>query len=126
MKAIKYTIIKSEKQYIEYCKILENLLAANNPALTDEIDLLTLLIEKWDEEHNTFTDLDPVEIIRELMKENLLKSKDLVRILGISKGSVSKILNYHKGLSKKTIRLLSEYFNVSQEAFNRPYTITND
>ncbi len=33
------------------------------------IDLLTLLIEKYDEEHNTFGDADPVELLTFLMKE---------------------------------------------------------
>ena len=57
------------------------------------------------------------------MEENSLKPKDLVEILELSKGTVSKILNYHKGLSKETIRKLSQYFKISQEAFNRPYRL---
>jgi len=55
------------------------------------------------------------------MTEHNLKAKDLVDILGLSKGTVSKILNSNKGLSKDVIRKLSDYFKVSQEAFNRPY-----
>ena len=58
------------------------------------------------------------------MNENNLKSKDLVQILNLTKGTISKILNYHKGLSKESIRVLAEYFKVSQEAFNRPYPLT--
>lgn len=126
MKALKYTIIKTEKQYDQYCDILEKLLYQDEKALSDEIELLTLLIEKWDTEHNTFNDLDPVELIKTLMKENNLRPKDLVKILGLSKGTVSKILNYHKGLSKETIRKISDYFQVSQEAFNRPYKLVNE
>ena len=60
------------------------------------------------------------------MEENNLKAVDLVKILGLSKGTISKILNYNKGLSKKTIRKLSEHFRVSQEAFNRPYELVNE
>jgi len=60
------------------------------------------------------------------MTENQLKSKDLSQILSLSKGTVSKILNYHKGLSKETIRKLAEYFKVSQEAFNKPYKLVNE
>ena len=126
MKTLKYTIIKTDKQYNEYCNILEKLLHQDEKALSDEIELLTLLVEKWDTEHNTFNDLDPVELIKALMKENNLRSKDLVEILKLSKGTVSKILNYHKGLSKETIRKISDYFKVSQEAFNRPYKLVNE
>jgi len=52
-----------------------------------------------------------------------MKAQDLTAILGISKGYVSDILNYKKGLSKDVIRKLAEYFKVRQEAFNRPYNL---
>ncbi len=126
MKSLKYTVIKTERQYNTYCNALEEFLAQEKKELTDEIELLTLLIEKWDAEHNSFDDLDPVELIKSLMEENNLKSKNLIDILGLSKGTVSKIMNYHKGLSKGTIRKLSDYFKVSQEAFNRPYKLINE
>lgn len=126
MELLKYTVIKSRRQYDEYCNILEDLIVAGNKNVQDEIELLNLLIEKWDIEHNSFADLDPVELIKALMNENKLKPKDLVKILDLSKGTVSKILNYHKGLSKETIRKLSQYFKVSQETFNRPYKLINE
>lgn len=126
MELLKYTVIKSRRQYDEYCNILEDLIVAGNKNVQDEIELLNLLIEKWDIEHNSFADLDPVELIKALMNENKLKPKDLVKILDLSKGTVSKILNYHKGLSKETIRKLSQYFKVSQDTFNRPYKLTNE
>lgn len=119
METIKYKIIKSEAQYIEYCLKLETLLNNNK----DEIELLTLLIEKWDREHNSFQDVDPIDLLHSLMKEQKLKPKDLVDILGVSKGLVSDILNYKKGLSKEIIRKLSIYFKLSQEALNRPYKL---
>jgi len=126
MESLKYTVIKDQEQYEKYCDILENLFLQDERKVQDEIDLLTLLIEKWDNEHNTFNDLDPIELLKRLMEEHNLKAKDLVEILGLSKGTVSKILNYHKGLSKDTIRRLSDYFKLSQEAFNRPYKLINE
>ena len=126
MESLKYSIIKTEKQYEDYCKILEELLVQDKNSLSDEIELLTLLIEKWDKEHNSFNELDPIELIKALMEENNLKSKDLIEILDLSKGTISKILSYHKGLSKDTIRKLSDYFKVSQEAFNRSYKLVNE
>lgn len=90
-------------------------------AIKDEIALLTLLIEKWDKEHNIFADLDPVQILRSLMKDHNLKSYQIAELLDVSEGLVSDILHYRKGFSKESIRILSEHFKVSQEAFNRPY-----
>lgn len=122
MEALKYKIIKNVSQYAEYCSQLETLLNSNQND-KDEIELLTLLIEKWDQEHNSFQDADPIELLHSLMKEQKLKPKDLVDILGVSKGLVSDILNYKKGLSKEIIRKLSVYFKLSQEALNRPYKL---
>ena len=89
--------------------------------LKDEIALLTLLIEKWDKEHAIFRDLDPVQLLRSLMKDHNMKSYQLARLLGVSEGLVSDMLHYRKGFSKETIRILADYFKISQEAFNRPY-----
>ncbi len=122
MKDLKYTVIKSKEQYDEYCWILEGLTEKATPLLNDEIELLTLLIEKWDED-NSFINVteDPVKLLKALMNEHNLKAKDLTEILGLSKSTISKILNYQKGMSKETIRKLASYFRVSQDIFNRPY-----
>jgi len=122
---LKYKVITSKKQYKEYCKALEQLVfsSSKTKAVKEEIQLLTLLIEKWDEDNNTFEDLDPIALLHSLMKEHHLKPKDLVEVLELSKGYVSDILNYKKGLSKEVIRKLAERFKVSQEAFNRPYKL---
>ena len=126
MESLKYRIIKKQEQYDTYCNLLEDFLIQENVNLLDEIELLTLLIEKWDKEHNSFNELDPVQLIKALMEENRLKAKDLIGILELSKGTISKIVSYQKGLSKETIRKLSDYFKVSQEAFNRPYKLVNE
>lgn len=126
MAALKYKVITSKTQYRDYCNALEQLLFSGNKDrdTKDEIALLTLLIEKWDEVHNTFEELDPIQLLQSLMKEHDLKAKDLVPVLNISKGYISDILNYKKGLSKEVIRKLAARFKISQEALNRPYKLT--
>ena len=120
---LKYRIIKDKKTYFRYCDILEELIILEEKKFQDEIELLTVLIEKWDKDNNTLNDSNPIELLKSLMIENNLRAKDLIDILELSKSTISKILNYHKGLSKDTIRKLSLYFNISQEAFNRPYKL---
>ncbi|ALO17384.1 putative transcription regulator containing HTH domain protein [Salinivirga cyanobacteriivorans] len=126
MEALKFTVIKTIEQYNDYCNILDDLISKDEIKFQDEIELLTLLIEKWDSENNSFKDSDPIEILKAIMDEHELKAKDLVSILGLTKGTISKILNYQKGLSKDTIRKLSDHFKISQEAFNRPYRLKNE
>lgn len=125
METLKYTVIKDRAQYNRYCQRLEELLGCDSKEQIqqDEIDLLTLLIEKWDEQHNTLDEVDPIRLLRSLMTDHKLKSKDLVDLLHVSKGYVSEILNYKKGLSKDAIRILAKHFNMSQEAFNKQYPL---
>ncbi|HEU4553621.1 MAG TPA: helix-turn-helix domain-containing protein [Chitinophaga sp.] len=127
MEKLKYKVIKSEKQYDEYCNILANLVAAPNitQGLTDEIELLTLLIETWDQSHSSFKDANPIEVLQSLMEENNIKATELAAMLGISKSLVSDMLHYRRGLSKENIRKLAERFKVSQELFNRPYKLVS-
>lgn len=120
---LKYSIIKTEDQYNRYCDLVEKMVFNDSDSNEDEIELLTLLIEKWDKEHYTIPTFDPIEILKSLMKDHRLKAKDLAEVLSLSKGTVSKILNYQTGLSKGTIRTLSNYFKLRQEAFNRPYKL---
>lgn len=128
METLKYKVIKSKTQYNAYCKALETLLESGvkSKAAKDEVDLLTLLIETWDEAHNNFDDLDPVQLLVSLMEEKGMRAKDLADKLEVSKGLISDILNYKKGMSKEVIRGLSHLFAVSHEAFNRHYGLEHD
>lgn len=85
--AIKYTIIKNRAQYDQYCNQLEVLLnKENSSAIQDEADLLTLLIEKYDEENSSFNESDPTTLLRSFMQDHNRKPQDMTEILGISKG----------------------------------------
>lgn len=123
-----YTIIRSDDQYMSYCNDLEKMTSEyqtnSSKELLDLIDTITLLIEKYDEEHSKLNEVDPIQLLKSLMDDNNLKQKDLAELLQVSKGHLSDILNYKKGLSKNIIRNLSERFKVRQSAFNRPYELT--
>ncbi len=125
MESLQYKIIKTDSQYYKYCDRLEVLVDSNKKtkAIKDEIDLLSLLIETYDAEHNTFQDADPIQILKSLMKDHEMKAVHLAKLLNVSEGLVSDMLNYKKGLSKDTIRILSERFKLRHEAFNRPYKL---
>lgn len=120
-----YRIIRNEKQYYKYCDILEKLVAKAPKDNEDDIELLTLLIEKYDEEHMPSKDINPIELIEIFMKEHEMKANDLAALLNVNKSTVSRILNYQKGLSKRSIRIIANHFAISQEALNKPYKLKN-
>lgn len=125
MSELKYKVITSKIQYKDYCNKLEKMVFSElkTKSVKEEIALLTVLIEKWDADHTNFKELDPIQLLRSFMENHSMKAKDLVELLGVSKGYISEILSYKKGLSKDAIRKLADYFKVSQEAFNRPHKL---
>lgn len=126
MEVLKYKVIKSATQYRKYCSALEALLElpSLNRGQKDEVELLTLLVETWDASRYQVKELNPIELLLGLMNDHKMKPKDISELLGISKGAVSEMLHYKKGLSKDSIRILSTHFKLAQEAFNRPYELT--
>lgn len=117
---VKYKVIKTDEQYREYCKVLSML---PPQYAEDEIELLQLLISHWESSIKIPKADDPICLLKILMTENNLKAKDLVNILNLSKGTVSKILNYKKGLSKNSIRKLSQHFKLNQKELNQAYSL---
>ena len=118
-------VIKSIEQYHKYCNELEELTSRRKLTAEHEekIDLLTVLIEKWDKDHYKSEDTHPVELLKQLMEMHDLNAATLSKNTGLDKTVLSKIINNKKGFSKEVIRILANYFKVNQEAFNKPYTI---
>jgi HTH-type transcriptional regulator/antitoxin HigA len=123
---LKYTVIKGLEQYDDYCLQLEGFVFADGDTFEDHIDLLTVLIEKWDSEHTERVAADPIELLVALMDEHALKQVDVAALLGVSKSLVSSILAYRKGMSKSVIRKLANYFKIDQAALNKTYRLTAD
>lgn len=80
------------------------------------VELLSLLIEAYEEERYPIRDASPVEVIKELMAANDLRQKDLVRIFG-SESMVSLVLNGRRPFAGEQIQALSRRFKVSPAVF---------
>jgi HTH-type transcriptional regulator / antitoxin HigA len=79
-------------------------------------ELLTVLIEDFEEEAYALKPARPVEVVRELMESNGLKQKDLLDIFG-TPSIASEVLHEKRGLTVEHIRKLSRRFHVSPEVF---------
>jgi HTH-type transcriptional regulator / antitoxin HigA len=125
MEALSYTVINSQNQYEAYCERLVDLMKIKRKTRTDldAIELLRLLIKRWDEEQRPLSDEDPVEFLRALMEQNNLKASELAAKVGISKSLLCDILHYRRRLSREVIRKLASRFNVSQDLLNKPYNL---
>lgn len=87
-----------------------------NKAEAEMADLLTLLIEDYEEKNYQLPKASPLEVIAFLMDQHGLKQKDLVDVFG-TKSIVSEVLNGKRELNKAQIQRLSERFHVSPEVF---------
>lgn len=82
----------------------------------DLADLLTLLVEDFEEKRYQLPRSTPAQALGFLMEQHGLKQKDLVAIFG-ARSTVSEVLSGKRELTKEQIRRLSEHFHVSPEIF---------
>ena len=111
-------LIASGKQYEEYVSALVELERQDDltPAEENFAELLSLLIEVYEEKNYPVADASPVEVLRELMSANNLRQKDLAPLLG-SESVVSEVLSGKRELNKRQIEKLSKKFHVSPAVF---------
>lgn len=116
--------IKTEKDYQAALKRLELIFDADpNSKEGDEADVLSLLIEHYENQHFPIESPDPIEAIKIRMEEMNLKQKDLVGIIG-GKSRVSEILNKKKRLTVDMIRELEKILNISASVLVNNYKLS--
>ena len=104
--------IKNETEYKESFKKSNEVWAAKpNTKEGDMLELLLMVIEKYEAEHYPMPKLDPIEAIKYKMEENNLSQKDLVKYFG-TKSRVSEVLNKKKPLTLKMIKTLYQNFGI--------------
>lgn len=79
-------------------------------------ELLTLLIEDFEQRHYQLPQATPTSVLRFLMEEHGLMQKDLASIFG-APSIVSEVLSGKREMNTEHIRRLSERFHVSPEVF---------
>ncbi len=80
------------------------------------LELLSILIENYEDEHYPMPEVSPNEVLKFLMEDRELKQKDLVHIFG-STGITSEVVNGKRSISKAQAKKLAEFFKVSVELF---------
>jgi HTH-type transcriptional regulator / antitoxin HigA len=112
-------IIRSEVENARYIAMLEELDSKGNRMTAAErriADLLTLLIENFEEKQYALKASSPVDVLNELMSANNLKQKDLLDVFG-TPSIVSEVLHGKRQLTTEHIRRLGRRFHVSPEVF---------
>jgi HTH-type transcriptional regulator / antitoxin HigA len=118
---MKTKILKTEKEYNEACDRVyelihssENDIDPNTPE-GEEIELLSLLIEKYEQEHYQMNTPSPIEAIKFRLEQMNLKQADIAPLFG-GKTRVSEVLNGKRTLTLKMITLLNRYLGIPLES----------
>jgi len=115
------TPIKTEKDYKKALIRLE-LIFDSKPGTKEgnELDILALLVERYEDQHYAIDAPDPIEAIKFRMDQMGYKQKDLEAIIGY-KGHVSEILNKKRKLTLEMIRKFHEKMDIPLNALIQAY-----
>ena len=116
---MKPKVIKTKREYSEALARVESLMDAKpGSAREEELELWSLLVERYEEDHFPIDIPDPVEAIRFRMEQEGLRQKDLEKYFP-GKNRVSEILNHKRPLSLGMIRLLHRGLGIPAEVLLR-------
>jgi len=110
-------ILKTQEEYDKALNRIDELMQLNpklGTSLSDELEILVLLVEKYEDLNWNIDTPDPIEAIKYKMQEMGLKQKDLIPYVG-NKSKVSELLNRKISLSLNMIRNLSKALHIPVE-----------
>ena len=114
-------VIKTEEDYQQALKRLEVIFDSpiDSPE-GDEAEILSILIEKYEDEHYSIGPPDPIEAIKFRMEQMDMKKSDMTDIFGY-KSRVTEIFSKKRKLTLKMIRKLHEKLKIPYETLISDY-----
>jgi len=118
---MKTKILKTEQEYNEACKKIYSIINSSEKAIEpdspqgEELELRSLLVEKYEQEHHRLDAPDPIQAILFRMEQMNLKQKDIAPLFG-GETRVSEVLHGKRNLTLKMITLLNRYLGIPLES----------
>ena len=113
--------IKTEQDYNQVLERLENIFDAKpGTKAGDELEILGILIEKYENENFPIDFPDPIEAIKFRMEQLNYSQNDLAEVIGL-RSRASEILNRKRKLSLEIIRKLNEKLHIPSEVLIQSY-----
>jgi len=113
-------VIHDDQELEAYTDALFQLTALENPSRSEleAIELLTLLVERYEETHYPIPPAGAVSVVRFLLEEQDLTKRDLIPEFG-SESAVSMFLAKERKLTLQQVRKLSKRFKLPADVFIR-------
>ena len=113
--------IKTKKEYESALKRLDKIFDSNPGTKNgDELEVLSILIDKYEKENYPIDFPDPIEAIKFRMEQLNLKQKDLANVIGF-KTRVSEVMNRKRKLTLDMIRKISEALSIPTDVLVKEY-----
>ncbi len=111
-------VIRNKAELEAYTDALFQLTALESPSRSEveAIELLTLLVERYEQEHYPVPGADPASVVRFLIQKQNLTQRDLIPQFG-SESAVSMFLAGHRNLTIEQVRKLSTRFKLPTDVF---------
>ena len=111
-------VIHNDKELEVYTNALFQLTALECPSSAEAIELLALLVERYEQAHYAIPDADAVSVVRFLIEQQGLTQRDLTPEFG-SESAVSMFLAGQRKLTLEQVRKLSSRFKLPADIFIR-------
>jgi HTH-type transcriptional regulator/antitoxin HigA len=118
---MKTKILKTEQEYNKACERIYNLIHSTGKLIEpdspegEDLELLSLLVEKYEQELYPLSAPNPIEAIKFRMDQMNLKQADIALLFG-GKTRVSEVLRGKRPLTLKMITLLNIYLGIPLES----------
>jgi HTH-type transcriptional regulator / antitoxin HigA len=111
-------VIHNDRELAAYTETLFQLTALDNPSPSEAeaIELLTLLVERYEQVHYSIPATDPISVVRFLIEKQGLAQRDLIPQFG-SESAVSMFLASQRKLTLEQVRKLSARFKLPADVF---------
>jgi HTH-type transcriptional regulator/antitoxin HigA len=118
---MKIAPIRNEKDYQNALDRLELIFdATKGSEQGDELEILSILIDRYENENFPIGMPDPIEAIKFRMEQMGMKQKDLAEVVGF-KSRVSEILSKKRKLTLDMIRKLNTTLHIPTEVLVQDY-----
>lgn len=114
-------LLKTKKDYDQALERLEMIFDAKKGSKEgDELEILGILIEQYENEHFPIDLPDPIEAIKFRMEQLGYTQTDLAKVVGL-KSRASEILSRKRKLSLEMIRQLHDKLNIPTDVLIQAY-----
>jgi HTH-type transcriptional regulator / antitoxin HigA len=100
--------------------VVDGLLGRKEPLLPEEEDYLEVvsdLIERYEEEHESIPDASGADMLRFLIEQRAVSQQQVAREAGVANSTISAVLNGQRELTLRHIEKLAAYFGTEPAVF---------